>query len=68
METIFFNVSVIEYNADKFVEDFFDYIVNQYKDEYDNLILEMEAPQEIYDKVSDLTEEGVDVFGVYREF
>lgn len=66
MKTIIFNVSVIEYNADKFVEDFFDYIVNQYKDEYDNLICEMEAPQEIYDKVSDLTEEGVDVFGVYR--
>lgn len=67
MKTIIFNVSVMEYNADKFVEDFFDYIVNQYKDEYDNLILEMEAPQEIYDKVSDLIEEGVEVYGVYRQ-
>lgn len=66
MKTIIFYVSVIEYNADKFVEDFFDYIVDQYKDEYDNLIFEMEAPQEIYDKVSDLIEEGVDIFDVYR--
>lgn len=56
-----FSVSVIECNADKFMDDFGGY-VQAFRDGYmDNKIFYLNAPQSVKDDISKLSEEGIEV-------
>ena len=56
-----FNVSVIGCNADVFFNNYKKYVIDQYPSLYDNMIFALNAPQEIYDEIKGLTEEGIEI-------
>ena len=59
-----FVVSVIGCNADTFAENYFKYIVKREESYMDNVNFTLYATREIYDEISYLKEEGIEIVGV----
>ena len=60
-KNINFSVSVIEVNADKFMEDFGGYVQAFRDGAMGNKIFYLNAPQSVKDDISKLYEEGIEV-------
>jgi len=60
METTF-DVSVMECNAEKFSEDYSEYIESEFTDYFGNHVFNLTAPQEVRDEISGLGEEGIEI-------
>lgn len=61
MEKKQFQVSVIGCNAATFFCNFEDYVINQVPSYYDNMVFTLVAPQEVYDVIETLGEEGIEI-------
>ena len=60
MERKEFQVSVVGFNADKFRDDYEDYIINE-SEFCGNVIFTLYAPNSIYDKIEGLKEECIEI-------
>jgi hypothetical protein len=60
METKEFKVSVMECNAHVFANNYGKYIV-EYEQYYYTYIFKLDAPQNVYDEISGLGEEGIEI-------
>lgn len=54
-------VSVVEYNAGKFAEDYSSYIVDYEEGVMDEQLFTLVSPIEVYNKIEDLVEEGIEI-------
>ena len=61
MEKRTFEVSVIGCNAATFYSNYEKYIIDQVPSYYDNMTFTLVAPQEIYDEIKGLAEEGIEI-------
>ena len=52
-------VSVVEYNAEKFEEDYDDYIIAHEEGVMDEQLFTLVSPIEVYKEIEDLVEEGI---------
>ena len=52
-------VSVVEYNAEKFEEDYDDYIITREEGVMDEQLFTLVSPIEVYKEIEDLVEEGI---------
>ena len=52
-------VSVVEYNAEKFEEDYDDYIITREEGVMDEQLFTLMSPIEVYKEIEDLVEEGI---------
>lgn len=58
---ISFSVNVIECNAETFQNNYAEYIKAYRNDNYDNKVFFMEAPENVYDEIKKLEEEGITI-------
>ena len=56
-----FRVNVVGFNADIFRERYSEYIKSEHEVYFENVVFELEAPQEIYDEINDLKEELIEI-------
>ena len=61
MKKIKFEVSVIGCNAATFYGNYKDYVIDQVPSYYDNMTFTLNAPQNIYDEIKGLNEEGIEI-------
>ena len=61
MEKRRFEVSVIGCNASVFYGNYKEYVIDQVPQVYDNMTFTLQAPQEVYDEIKELTEEGIEI-------
>lgn len=54
-------VSVVEYNAEKFAEDYSSYIVAYEEGVMDEQLFTLVSPIEVYNEIEDLVEEGIEI-------
>ena len=57
-----FKVNVVGFNADQFRENYSKYIKSEEEAYCENVEFELEAPQEVYDEIDDLKEEGIEIW------
>ena len=56
-----FQVSVVGFNADTFKEKYQQYIKKEHETYFEDALFELEAPQNIYDEISGLEEEMIEI-------
>ena len=56
-----FQVSVIGLNANTFREKYQQYIKKEHEMYFENILFELEAPQNIYDEINGLEEEMIEI-------
>ena len=56
-----FQVEVIGFNAEVFEDNYAAYITNKVVDDYDTATYTLEAPADIYDEISELTEDLINI-------
>ena len=61
MKTRKFEVNVVGYNADTFHDNYEKFIVNTNPTYFGDMEFTLIAPQEVYDEISGLTEEGIEI-------
>ena len=58
---IIFKVNVIGYNVDTFRDNYLGYITKEENGHYGEGIFTLKAPKEVYDEISNLKEECIDI-------
>lgn len=56
-----FSVNVIGFNVETFMIAFAGYIKSWHEGRFDDRVFELEAPQEIYEEISNLKEECIEI-------
>ena len=56
-----FSVNEIGFNVETFMVIYAGYIKSWHEGWFDDRVFELEAPQEIYDEIADLTEECIEI-------
>lgn len=56
-----FRVNVVGFNADIFRERYSEYIKSEHEVYFENVEFELQAPQEIYDEITGLKEELIEI-------
>lgn len=56
-----FQVSVVAFNADTFKEKYQKYIKNEHEVYFENVVFDLQAPQEIYNEINNLKEELIEI-------
>lgn len=55
-----FRVNVVSFNTDTFRDNYSEYIKSEYL-YFEDVVFELEAPQEIYDEIDNLKEELIEI-------
>ena len=56
-----FQVSVIGFNVDTFKEKYQQYIKKEHEMYFENVVFDLQAPQEIYNEINNLKEELIEI-------